>query len=100
MATELDLIVPADLTFSDELARIRGFVTSGLGRPVHDGENFFATGLVSSLFGVELLTFIENSFAVEVTDEDLVLDNFASVRSICGFVWRKRQSLRSGELTS
>lgn len=91
MATNLELVAPADLISGDELARIRAFIARGLGRCVRDEENFFDSGLVSSLFGVELLTFIENSLAVEVTDEDLVLDNFASVRSICGFVSRKRQ---------
>lgn len=46
----------------------------------------FNDGLVSSLFAIELMTFIEKHFAVKITMEDLDLDNFKSVDSITQFV--------------
>jgi methoxymalonate biosynthesis acyl carrier protein len=91
METDSGLVVTQDLALGEDLAKVRTFVTRALGHPVRDNESFFDGGLVSSLFGVQLLTFIEKSCAVEVTDEDLVLDNFASIESICRFVSRKRQ---------
>jgi methoxymalonate biosynthesis acyl carrier protein len=46
--------------------------------------------MASSLFGMQLVTFIEKTFELVVMDEDLVLDNFASVENISRFVLRKR----------
>ncbi len=46
----------------------------------------FNEGLVSSLFAIELMTFIEKHFAIKITMEDLDLDNFKSVSSITQFV--------------
>jgi acyl carrier protein len=75
---------------ADVTSRVRAFVTRSLARNVRDDEEFFKTGMASSLFGMQLVTFIEKTFDLVVTDEDLVLDNFASVENICRFVLRKR----------
>jgi len=47
-----------------------------------DEENIFENGLVSSLFVLKLLTFIESEFDVEIETDDLTLDNFSSINSI------------------
>lgn len=69
---------------------VRAFVTRSLARKVLDDEDFFKTGMVSSLFAMQLVTFIERSFDVAIMNEDLILENFASVENICRFVSRKR----------
>ena len=86
------LLAPGPIREEDR-ARVRAFITRSLDRPVRDSEDFFATSLVSSLFGMQLITFIEKSFAVEVTDDDLVLDHFLSIDNICRFVQRKRNDV-------
>ena len=71
------------------VAEVRAFVVRRLERPVADDEDFFKSGTVSSLFGMQLITFLEVSFNLEVADEDLLFDNFASIANISRFVSRK-----------
>ena len=54
-----------------------------------DGEDIFALGFVNSLLAMQLVSFIEKEFGVNVSDEDLDLDNFRSVERIDHFVERK-----------
>lgn len=55
-----------------------------------DDLEIFNEGLVSSLFAIELMTFIEQNFIIKVTMEDLDIDNFKSVSSITQFVEYKQ----------
>lgn len=55
-----------------------------------DDLEIFNEGLVSSLFAIELMTFIEQNFVIKVTMEDLDIDNFKSVSSITQFVEYKQ----------
>ena len=52
--------------------------------------DIFQEGLVSSLFAIELMTFLEKNFAVKVTMEDLDMNNFKSVNSITQFIEYKQ----------
>jgi methoxymalonate biosynthesis acyl carrier protein len=55
-----------------------------------DGEDMFDSGLVNSLFAIQLMTFLEKEFTIKVTMDDLDMGNFKSVSSIHEFV-RKKQ---------
>jgi len=54
-----------------------------------DDENLFESGIVNSLFAVQLMTFIEKTFDVEVGMEDLDIDNFKSLSATTAFVLKK-----------
>ena len=54
-----------------------------------DDENLFDSGLVNSLFAVQLMTFIEKTFAIEVGPEDLDIENFKSLNAMTAFVLQK-----------
>jgi len=54
-----------------------------------DDDNLFESGLVNSLFAVQLMTFIENTFAIEVGMEDLDIENFKSLNATTAFVLKK-----------
>jgi acyl carrier protein len=54
-----------------------------------DDDNLFESGLVNSLFAVQLMTFIEKTFAIEVGMEDLDIENFKSLNAAAAFVVRK-----------
>ncbi|HEY0433554.1 MAG TPA: phosphopantetheine-binding protein [Chitinophagaceae bacterium] len=54
-----------------------------------DDDNLFESGIVNSLFAVQLMTFIEKAFAIEVEMEDLDIENFKSVSATAAFVARK-----------
>jgi acyl carrier protein len=52
-------------------------------------DDIFARGLVTSLWAVQLVEFVEAEFGVHIESEDLELDNFRSVNAIALFVERK-----------
>ena len=54
-----------------------------------DDENLFESGIVNSLFAVQLMTFVERSFGIEIGMEDLDVENFKSVSATATFINRK-----------
>lgn len=50
--------------------------------------DLFASGVVSSLFAMELVVFVEKTFGVTVSGPDLTLDNFRTVRAMTALVDR------------
>jgi acyl carrier protein len=57
-----------------------------------EDENLFESGIVNSLFAVQLMTFIERTFGIEVGIDDLDIENFKSLRATAAFVSRKSRS--------
>lgn len=55
-------------------------------------ENLLAQGIIDSMGLLKLVTFLENRFDIETTDEDLVPDNFTTLEMIRDFVERKRNA--------
>jgi acyl carrier protein len=54
-----------------------------------DDDDLFASGIVNSLFAVQLMTFVEKAFAIEVEVDDLDIANFKSLNATTAFVRRK-----------
>jgi methoxymalonate biosynthesis acyl carrier protein len=53
-------------------------------------QDLFATGLVSSMFAMELVVFLEKSYDVMIIGGDLKLDNFRTVNAMTNLVLRLR----------
>jgi acyl carrier protein len=71
--------------------KIRAFILSSIHVPdLADDDNLFESGIVNSLFAVQLMTFIEKSFSIEVGPDDLDIVNFKSIEAAAGFVLRKQ----------
>ncbi|MFN2587588.1 MAG: acyl carrier protein [Actinomycetota bacterium] len=69
---------------------VRDFVARAFNdRPVEDDDDIFAAGFVSSLFAMELVTFVEGTYGITIESEDLDLDNFRTVSRIAVLVARK-----------
>lgn len=66
------------------------------GHELGDDEDIFASGFVNSMFAMQLVMFVEQTFGVTVEDEDLEIDNFRSVNAIAGLVGRKTQGQAAG----
>ncbi|WP_437282997.1 phosphopantetheine-binding protein [Sorangium sp. So ce375] len=62
-----------------------------------DGDDIFALGLVSSLFAMQLVTFVEAQFELKVDSEDLDVDNFRTVAAIAALVARKKSAAAGGQ---
>ncbi len=54
-----------------------------------DDENLFESGLINSLFAVQLMTFIERKFGIEFGMDDLDIENLKSINATAAFVARK-----------
>jgi methoxymalonate biosynthesis acyl carrier protein len=52
--------------------------------------DLFGSGLVSSLFALQLVVHLEQAFGVEVAGPDLTLDNFRTVDAMTALVLRLR----------
>lgn len=56
----------------------------------NEDEDLFSSGLVNSLFAMQLVLFIEKEFNLKVENEDLDLKNFSSINSITNFIQAKQ----------
>ena len=69
---------------------IRGFINKSINiESLGDDENLFESGIVNSLFAVQLTTFVEREFGVEIGMDDLDIENFKSINATAAFVLRK-----------
>lgn len=69
---------------------IRNFINSAVNiDAIDDDENLFSSGLINSLFAVQLTTFIERKFGIEIGMDDLDIENFKSINATAAFVARK-----------
>jgi len=55
-----------------------------------DADNIFQSGLVNSLFAVQLIAFLEKQFGIRITNEDMNIANFSSVDRMVEFVEKKQ----------
>ena len=56
---------------------------------LRDDDDLFELGIANSLFAIQLMTFIEKKFALEVETQDLDIDNFRSISASTAFVMKK-----------
>ena len=69
---------------------LRKFILSAVHIPnLADDDNLFESGIVNSLFAVQLMTFIEKTFAIEFGVDDLDIENLKSVSATAAFVATK-----------
>lgn len=77
----------------DIAGRIRAFLVDsfllGDDDGFDDSESLIEAGIVDSTGVMEVVTFLEESFAITVDDDDLVADNLDSVERLAAFVGRK-----------
>ncbi|MGA4837704.1 acyl carrier protein [Streptomyces sp. G45] len=83
---QTDTVAEADVT--EELS---AYLTRNLGRELGPDEDYFALGLVNSLFAMELVNFVEQRYGIEVAVDDLDLDNFRTLGRLRDFVLAKAQ---------
>jgi methoxymalonate biosynthesis acyl carrier protein len=70
--------------------RVTNFILSSINvQGLDEEDHLFESGIVNSLFAVQLMTFIEKTFRIEVGMDDLDIENFKSIKATAAFVMRK-----------
>lgn len=70
--------------------KIRDFLSRHIkNHELSDDENLFTSGLLNSLFAMQLVMFTEKEFQIKIENEDLDLKNFSTINSLSGFVLKK-----------
>jgi methoxymalonate biosynthesis acyl carrier protein len=85
-----------DVSTTETLARtpeavtqeIHGFLAGRIKQDVPVDEDLFRTGLVSSMFAMELVVFLEQTYGIAIVGPDLKLDNFRTVTGMTALVRR------------
>lgn len=68
----------------------RSFLFSDQGFQYEDDASFLELGIIDSFGFVELLHWVGEAFSVSVADDELVPDNFDSVRKLSSFILSKK----------
>lgn len=56
---------------------------------LQDDEDIFSLGFVNSLFAMQLVMFVEQTFQIAIADEDLTIDNFRTINALANLIQRK-----------
>ena len=62
------------------------------GEMLDEDLSFQESGVLDSTGFLELITFIEERFGIEISDWELVPENFDTLRKVAGFVQSKKQN--------
>ena len=68
----------------------RNFLFSAHGFEYEDDASFLELGIIDSFGFMELLHWVEEEFKMSVADDELVPDNFDSVRKLSSFILAKK----------
>jgi methoxymalonate biosynthesis acyl carrier protein len=66
------------------------FLTERVKAEVGSDDDLFATGLVSSMFAMQLVVHLEEAYDIAIIGQELKLDNFRTVQAMTRLVLRLR----------
>jgi acyl carrier protein len=74
--------------------QVRTYIAENLlfsdnGYTLSDDASFLEEGIVDSTGVLELVMYIEETFGIEVEDQEIVPENFDSVRKLAAYIGRK-----------
>ncbi len=81
-------------TYDAVAAKIRDYLSRNFlfsdGFEYEDDASFLELGIIDSYGFIELLHWVEEEFSISVADDELVPDNFDSVRNLSSFILAKK----------
>jgi methoxymalonate biosynthesis acyl carrier protein len=78
------------VTAESVAGELAGFLAERVKVPVEPDQDLFGSGLVSSMFAMQLVVHLEDSYDIAVTGPDLTLDNFRTIKAMTALVLRLR----------
>lgn len=85
---------------SDLREQLRAFVTENFlfgqdAASLTDDTSFIENGIVDSTGVLELVAFLESTYGLQLSNEELVPENLDSIRNLTAFVERKRAAVEA-----
>jgi acyl carrier protein len=78
---------------ADVEAQVRAFITRNFyvagNAPLTDDASLLDHGIVDSTGVLEVITFLEKTFAIQIDDDEMIPDNLDSIGAIVRFLTRK-----------
>jgi acyl carrier protein len=78
---------------SETKTKIKAFIIGNFlfGTPngLKDDTSFLEEGIIDSTGVLELVTFLEETFTIQVDDEELIPENFDSINNVTAYLERK-----------
>lgn len=59
---------------------------NGSGHDLDESQDLLATGVIDSLGILQLVTYIEEKFSLQVPDEDVTIENFHSLKAMTAYL--------------
>jgi acyl carrier protein len=59
-------------------------------RTINENVQLLESGIIDSLGVLDVVAFLEKSFTIRISDEELTPDNFASIGTLAAFVEKKK----------
>jgi methoxymalonate biosynthesis acyl carrier protein len=82
---------------ADEIAAaLLGFLADRIKTEVAPDQDLFKSGLVSSMFAMQLVVYLEESYDIAIIGPELKLDNFRTVQAMTALVLRLRAAEDAG----
>jgi methoxymalonate biosynthesis acyl carrier protein len=80
----------APITAGDIEAGLLTFLTERIKTEVTTDQDLFSSGLVSSMFAMQLVVHLEETYDIAIIGPDLKLDSFRTVQAMTSLVLRLR----------
>lgn len=81
---------------SSDTERLRAFIAANFyvpkGQALEETTSFLDNGIIDSTGVLEIVTFIEREFEIDVSDHELLPSNFDSLAALTAFIRRKRDT--------
>lgn len=69
---------------------VQSELAKGRKSQIHPEDDLLSEGILDSLGILQLVSFIEETFNVEIDDEDVVLENFMTISALQNFIESKK----------
>lgn len=92
-----DAATGAALTAATVESDLLAFLAERTGTTPEPEQDLFATGVVSSMFAMELVVHLEGGYDITIVGSDLKQDSFRSVRRMAELVQRLRSESAAGD---
>jgi methoxymalonate biosynthesis acyl carrier protein len=76
---------------------LHGFLTKRIKTELAPDQDLFKSGLVSSMFAMELVVHLEEAYDIAIIGPELKLDHFRTIEAMTSLVLRLRAAAGTGE---